>query len=93
MYVGFKHTPNKYTREWGKGAGAQGQSESRSGERLLQSSARIATRERTETYVSINDKGADKVMRPFLTLVENVAIWMKNKEEPRLTDARCTLRT
>ena len=36
--------------------------------------------ERTETYVSIHDKGADKVLRPFLTLVENVAIWMKCKE-------------
>ena len=64
----------------GKGAGAQGQSESRSDERLLQCSARTATRERTETYVSIHDKGADKGLRQFLTLVENVAIWMKCKE-------------
>ena len=60
--------------------GAQGQSESRSDERLLQSSARIATRERTETYVSIYSRDFDKVLRPFLTLVENVAIWMKCKE-------------
>ena len=47
----------------GKGATARKQKESRSFERLSCSLARIATPERTETYVSIHDKGADKVLR------------------------------
>ena len=48
---------------WGKGAIARKQMKSRSFKRLSCSLARIATPERTETYVSIHDGDLDAVSR------------------------------
>ena len=73
---------------WGEEAGAQGQSESRSEERLLRSSVRTATRERTWSYVTVQTAGC--LTQLFAEQGSQFAegnIRMKNKEGTLSTGA------
>ena len=78
---------------WGKGATARKQKESRSFERLSCSLARIATPERTYSYVSIHDGGADKVVRQMTPEGPDGDISMKCKESACGMDRSVLMRT